>query len=213
MGVKNIKRFGSVSAPFQLALKSPTVYLKAITNVNPAWGKRLASIHIKESSIAGRLWAGAVAVANACRISEVLRIRACNIQPNGMAWVEGSKGSNARFLYLGIDPATAAEFISLPGSVAVFPGDYQHVYRACLAFGFAEMLPGHQHQTVTHAGRYRLAQQIAAQAGEVGAGQVLGHRSTTAVQYYVHPGKCKKKITKKYIQTTCQNLEDLLDLL
>lgn len=211
MSIQNIRRFGSVSAPNMVALKSPSVYIKRITKANPAWGVALATKQVKSALVGGCLWAAAVAVGNACRISEVLRITNRQVLPNGCAWALGSKGSNSRLIYLGLDPSEALELIEAKGEFAVFSWDYQHIYRACLAYGFAESLPNHEHRAVTHAGRYRVAQAVASKAGEAVAGEVLGHKSKTAIEHYTKPQNCKRNVRKKEGKEKFLNLEDLLN--
>lgn len=213
MTVENIKRFGLAPAPNRLALKSPQVYISRINKANPAWGSVVLTKALPSTRTAGALWAASVAVANGCRISEVLRILNHQVQPNGTAWTVGSKGSNSRLLYLGIDSADAVELRAAKGSFLVFPWDYQTIYRACLEYGFTEVLPNHQHRAVTHSGRYRLVQEVAKTAGEVVAGQVIGHRSKATAEYYAHPERCKQKVSKKQAQEKFLNLEDLLSFL
>lgn len=214
MGIENLKRFGSAPTPNQLALKSPLVYLKRINRVHPAWGPILFAYQKISATVAGSLWAAAVAIANGCRISEILSIRSHQVRPNGCAWVVGAKGSNSRLIYLGLDSSEAKELYSSPLSFAVFPWDYQWVYRACKQFGFVQALPNHKHQAVTHQGRYALAKEVAGAVSDEIAGQVLGHRSKNTAEYYVHPERCKQKPRAQSTQKSYKNLEDLLqDLL
>lgn len=213
MTISKIKRFGAAPAPNRLALKSPQVYINRISKANPAWGVVVSSKALPSARTAGALWAASVAVANGCRISEVLRILNHQVQPNGTAWTVGSKGSNSRLLYLGIDSADAVELRMAKGSFLVFPWDYQTVYRACLEYGFTEVLPNHQHRAVTHSGRYRLVQEVAQTAGEVVAGQVIGHRSKATAEYYAHPERCKQKVSKKQPKEKFLTLEDLLSFI
>ena len=213
MTISSIKRYGAAPAPNRLALKSPQVYINRINKANPAWGAVVLTKDLPSARTAGALWAASVAVANGCRISEVLRILNHQIQPNGTAWTIGSKGSNSRLLYLGISPEDAVELRMAKGSFLVFPWDYQTVYRACLEYGFTEVLPNHQHRAVTHSGRYRLVQEVAKTAGEVVAGQVIGHRSKATAEYYAHPERCKKKVSKKQSKEKFLSLEDLLSLI
>lgn len=213
MTISKIKRFGTAPAPNRLALKSPQVYIDRISKANPAWGVVVSSKALPSARTAGALWAASVAVANGCRISEVLRILNHQVQPNGTAWTVGSKGSNSRLLYLGIDPADAVELRMAKGSFLVFPWDYQTIYRACLEYGFTEVLPNHQHRAVTHSGRYRLVQEVAQTAGEVVAGQVIGHRSKATAEYYAHPERCKQKVSKKQPKEKFLTLEDLLSFI
>lgn len=213
MTISKIKRFGVAPAPNRLALKSPQVYIDRISKANPAWGVVVSSKALPSARTAGALWAASVAVANGCRISEVLRILNHQVQPNGTAWTVGSKGSNSRLLYLGIDPADAVELRMAKGSFLVFPWDYQTIYRACLEYGFTEVLPNHQHRAVTHSGRYRLVQEVAQTAGEVVAGQVIGHRSKATAEYYAHPERCKQKVSKKQPKEKFLTLEDLISFI
>ena len=213
MTIGSIKRYGVAPAPNRLALKSPQVYIERINKANPAWGAVVLTKELPSARTAGALWAASVAVANGCRISEVLRILNHQIQPNGTAWAVGSKGSNSRLLYLGISPEDAIELRMAKGSFLVFPWDYQTIYRACLEYGFTEVLPNHQHRAVTHSGRYRLVQEVAKTAGEVVAGQVIGHRSKATAEYYAHPERCKQKVSKKQPKEKFLSLEDLLSLI
>lgn len=213
MTISNIKRYGVAPTPNKLALKSPQVYIERMNKVNPAWGAVVLTKELPSARTAGALWAASVAVANGCRISEVLRILNHQVQPNGTAWTVGSKGSNSRLLYLGIDPSDAVELRMAKGSFLVFPWDYQTVYRACLEYGFTEILPNHQHRAVTHSGRYRLVQEVAKTAGEVVAGQIIGHRSKATAEYYAHPERCKKKVSKKQPKEKFLTLEDLLSFI
>ena len=171
------------------------------------------SKQVTSSLIGCSLWAGAVAVANACRISEVLSITNFQVQPNGMAWTVGSKGSNSRLIYLGLLSSEAEELRSVNVAFKLFPWGYQHVYRACLAYGFAGSLPCHKHRVITHAGRYRLAQEIAQASREAVAGEVLGHKSKTAIEYYIKPQNCKQKVSDKQAKRKSQTLEEFLYLL
>lgn len=202
----------SAIAPLQLSLKSPPDYLQAISKVNPAWGIILERVERLSSLEACALWAGAVAVANGCRISEVLRLKICHLQPNGQAWTPGSKGSCARLLFLGLSLEQVREFYSLPRKLDLFPVPYISVWRACIKHGFADRLPGHKHLAVTHAGRYKLAQAIALEASEEVAGEVIGHRSKNSIQYYVHPQGFKMIVSKKQAKDKLQEAYNLLDL-
>ena len=184
MPIENIKRYGSVATPNRLALKSPSVYLARINNVNPSWGMVLRSKQLNSTLIGCCLWAAAVTVANACRVSEILSITNDRVQPNGMAWTFGAKGSNGRLVYLGLTPAEASELRNAKGVFKVFPWGYQHVYRACLAYGFSSVLPNHKHKIITHAGRYRMVQEIAEKACEYVKGNVY-HRSDVGTEALV----------------------------
>lgn len=181
---KNTLHPRSVTAPSPLALKSPQLYLQIIKCVNPEWGEKLQNVLLKGATLWCALAAAAVAVGNACRISEVLGLEAQHLLPNGNVIILGSKGSNARIIWPGFTLDTATYLRGLPPHTPLFPVRYQDVWRACVTHGLAVQEPGHEHRTVTHTGRYRVAQQIAAIAGDAKAGEALGHKSKRAVTYY-----------------------------
>lgn len=211
MSIVNIRK-QSVSAPFIVGLKSPPDYLSNITKANPEWGAVLQSVEHISATDSCALWAGAVAVGNGCRISEVLRLRNAQVQPNGLAWVEGSKGSRGRLLYLGLSPEEALKTANSPAKLPVFPVSYMQVWRACIKYGFASKIQGHKHLAVTHAGRYRLAQEIAKGSTEELAGEVLGHKSKNTIQYYVHPQGFKMLVSKKKEKDKLTEAYKILDL-
>lgn len=197
MPLQTIKRFATVPAGLQLALKSPGDYIELINKVNPAWGMKLKSNALVGSLAWCALWAGAVTVANACRISETLRVCVGHVLPNGMAWATGSKGSNARMLYLGLSPEQVIRLKELSPTLNVFPDDYLKVYRATIQAGFALKLPNHKHLAVTHAGRYELVKQVSRETSAEVAGELLGHRNRASVEFYANPQNIKPKVRKK----------------
>lgn len=212
MAIKQLRKL-SVTIPYQVGLKSPPEYLELTYRANPTWGCVMDKAQHITATEACCLWAGAVAVGNGCRISEVLRIRAGAVQPNGMAYTQGSKGSRGRLLYLGLTPAQALEFQNAPAKMALFQVEYIQVWRTCVKYGLAERIAGHKHLAVTHAGRYTLAQKVAGQAGEELAGEILGHKSANTIQYYIDPQGCKKIVSKKQAISKEQKLYNLVDLL
>lgn len=211
MSIVNIRK-QSVSAPFIVGLKSPLEYLSHTTKANPEWGTALESAEHISATEACALWAGAVAVGNGCRISEVLRLRNGQVQPNGLAWVAGSKGSRGRLLFLGLCPEDARQIANSPAKAPLFPVSYIQVWRACVKYGFASKIQGHKHLAVTHAGRYKLAQTIASNASEELAGEVLGHKSKNTIQYYVHPQGFKMLVSKKKEKDKVLEAYKILDL-
>ena len=211
MSIVNIRK-QSVSSPFIVGLKSPLEYLASTKKANPEWGPVLESAEHISTTEACALWAASVAVGNGCRISEVLRLRNAQVQPNGLAWVAGSKGSRGRLLFLGLSPEQAQQIANSPAKGQLFPISYIQVWRACVKFGFASKIQGHKHLAVTHAGRYRLAQEIAKGSTEELAGEVLGHKSKNTIQYYVHPQGFKMLVSKKQAKDKLAEAYKILDL-
>lgn len=184
------KSLKSKPAPFPLAPKSPQEYLETITKVCPQWGAVLATRAIKASRTLRALWAAAVAVGNGCRISEVLGIRCSDLMPNGCAVIVGSKGSNARTIFTGLCMEQVIRVQSACTHWLLFGVSYREVWQAVVANRLAVQEPGHEHRSVTHTGRYDLAQKVAAEHGAEVAGQVLGHKSKNSVNYYIFPEAC-----------------------
>lgn len=182
-----------VPAPLPPALKSTQQYVEAILKVNPAWSGRLPRPQAIGLRAWSALWAAAVAVGNACRISEVLGIVGRDLLANGCAIIVGSKGSNARMIWTGIDPQTASDLHALSPLRPLFGVTYKEVWGVCVAYGLAVQELGHSNKSVTHAGRYTVAQKISAEHGEAVAGQVLGHKSRNAIEYYVSPQACAQR--------------------
>lgn len=180
----NSKRTNSVTAPSPVALKSPQVYLQIINKVNPAWGEKLKSVPQTNASRWCALAAAAVAVGNAARISEVLRIQICHLMPNGTALLIGAKGSNCRTIWTGLYTEIVEQFKQLPQKAQLFPVRYIDCWRACVALGLVIQEPGHVHRSVTHAGRYGFVQRMASVVGAEVAGNAMGHKSQTASMNY-----------------------------
>lgn len=189
----NKKSQKQIPTPLPPALKSTQQYVEAILKVNPAWAGRLPRPQAIGLRAWAALWAAAVAVGNACRISEVLRIVGRDLIQNGCAVILGSKGSNARMIWTGLDPQTASDLHALSPLRPVFGVTYREVWGVCVGWGFVVQELGHINNSVTHAGRYQIAQDVARAYGQVVAGQVLGHKSETAVEHYIFPQDCAKR--------------------
>lgn len=197
----NKKSQKQIPAPLPPALKSTQQYVEAILKVNPAWAGRLPRPQAMGLRAWAALWAAAVAVGNACRISEVLGILCRDLLANGCAVIVGSKGSNARMIYTGLDTAIASLLWGDWPRRPLFGVTYREVWGVCVAHGLAVQEPGHLNNSVTHAGRYQVAQKVAEAHGQAVAGQVLGHKSKTAVEHYVFPQDCaKRRAVQKRIQ-------------
>lgn len=187
---KDIKKQRSVAAPNRVCLKSPQFYLELITRIHPVWGKTLSGKHITQTRTWVALWAAAVAVANACRISEVLQILGRQMLPNGMAVAVGAKGSSARMIYTGLLASESEYLRTICATRPVFCVGYHEVWAAVAGNGLAVQEVGHERRSVTHSGRYMVVQAMAPVLGEEVAGEAIGHKSSRSARYYAHPEQC-----------------------
>ena len=178
MGIQNIKR--AVPAPHILAVKSSKFYLELIKKLVPAWGPVLEKKNITIPHAWVCLWAAAVAVGNACRISEVLRTKGRNILANGHAVVAGSKGSSARMIDTGLQAQVADTFRTKCPTRNLFEVQYREVWRQVIYCGLAVQEPAHTNRTVTHQGRYRLVQEMEGAVGLASRRPSRSHSRTTA---------------------------------
>jgi len=130
----------------------------------------------------------AVLKAGGYRISEVLSLRFADVLPGDRVLVRAAKRGSASLCTI---PGISLLTVSLPPDLRQFPifgCGYTAVYRAMLRRGYAVQPEGHQNRSVTHTPRRQLAQQVAAMATPLVAGQVLNHTSTTAINYYLEKG-------------------------
>lgn len=194
--LKSIRK-SSVSSPSTLAVKSPQDYLVLITKVYPAWASKLPSPTVTNRTLFVCLAAAAVTMGNGSRINETLGLCVKHLMPNGCAVIMGSKGSNARVIYTGFSPEQVSQLQTLPGNVPLFPVCYKQVWHACVTNGLFVRELGHVNNSVTHAGRYAMAQRIANVAGESVAGQAIGHRSKNAIRNYTDTKTAQRERGKR----------------
>lgn len=183
----------SVITPTPVALKSPQFYLQIIKRILPAWGTKLNNVPLKGASLWCALAASAVAIGNACRIGEILAIKCGNLLRNGNVLIQSEKGGSVRMIWAGLSPDESDQLQQLPYMVPVFPVKYIDCWRAVKLMQLDETIPGHEHKSVTHTGRYAVARKAAELVGAERAGEALGHKSKRAVTYYLDPSMAKKE--------------------
>lgn len=209
MGIQNIKR--AVPAPHMLAVKSSKFYLELIKKLVPAWGPALEKKNITIPHAWVCLWAAAVAVGNACRISEVLRVKGCNILANGHAVVTGSKGSSARMIDTGLQAQVADTFRTKHPTRCLFEVQYREVWRQVIYCGLAVQEPAHTNRTVTHQGRYRLVQEMQGAVGLKAAGEAIGHKSARSTAYYANTPEAQRDRKCQKLKNTPSRKQSLVD--
>lgn len=118
------------------------------------------------------------------RVSEVLEIRAMDIDQQGGVLVKGKKGSNSRYFF---DSSCAYDLLRLKACEGdPFEGiDRFRVYRRLKYYGIGRKMKGRVRESVTHLGRHLRAEKLR----QIGAeGQVisseLGHKNKKNERHY-----------------------------
>lgn len=126
-----------------------------------------------------------IAIANGCRIGEILALNWSNVLPNGMAFVSGEKGSNARMIFTGLLPSQVVFGKAKAGNTKVFPQSYQQVYHYAVMAGLSKKLSNRKNRSVTHTGRYNIVSSAANSLGLQAAKEIIGHKSKKSTLCYL----------------------------
>jgi len=121
---------------------------------------------------------------NGLRISEVLALEKRHVTKTGFVIVPAKKGSQARGFQLPLNVANVIRNSDGSKASRLFPVKYAWVRRALLENGVCVLLPGYLNKRVTHAGRHCIADS-AIEAEEMAlTGEILGHKTKGASQWY-----------------------------
>jgi hypothetical protein len=124
-----------------------------------------------------------VIISNGIRASEYLNATAEQVLPADRLVCFGAKRSGSFILHLpGLSSQIEPFRLASPG-IGVSGVSYRQLYRACCKVGIALLVDGHRNLARTHAGRYRLVQQVLRYGTRV-ASDVLHHRSGASLSYY-----------------------------
>jgi len=126
------------------------------------------------------------------RVSEVLSISFSDILPSGHFYLKGSKGSKNRVYFC---TATSSYFSKCAQSgCEPFSGYNRYfIYRTYKKFGINFQFQGSKKQSVTHAFRHAVANEIYNNSKDMETvGDFLRHKSKNSTKYYVD-GKKEKK--------------------
>ena len=199
MNIKNIKsQLNRSYFPLNQSLsKKPSdTYFRNIASV-PEMKHILNSFYELNTRDQYLLNIGAVCKLNGCRINEILSLEWCQTLPSGLAFIKGSKGSNSKMIYLGLTPQEReAMFPSNPRTL-IYHASYIEVYKCLVKYNCFTYEEGHINRSVTHSGRYTLAQRVRGVLGQEAASQVLGHKSKTAIENYLGKVDLKKERERK----------------
>lgn len=130
-----------------------------------------------------------IAIANGCRIGEILALNWSNVLPNGMAFVSGEKGSNARMIFTGLLPTQVVIGKAKAGNTKVFPQSYQQVYHYAVMAGLSKKLSNRKNRSVTHTGRYNIVSSVTNSLGLQAAKEIIGHKSKKSTLCYLGNAK------------------------
>ena len=140
---------------------------------------------------------GAVCKLNGCRINEILSLEWCQTLPSGLAFIKASKGSNSKMIYLGLTPQEREEQFPSNPRTLIYHASYIEVYKCLVKYNCFTYEQGHLNRSVTHSGRYTLAERVRGVLGQEAASQVLGHKSKTAIDNYLGKVDLKKERERK----------------
>lgn len=200
MNIKNIKpKLNSSYSPLNLpASKKPSdTYYRNIASV-PNMKHVLNSFYELSARDQYLLNIGAVCKLNGCRINEILSLEWCQTLPSGLAFIRASKGSNSKMIYLGLTPQDREELFPSNPRTLIYHASYIEVYKCLVKYNCFTYEQGHLNRSVTHSGRYTLAERVRGVLGQEAASQVLGHKSKTAIDNYLGKVDLKKERERKY---------------
>lgn len=132
-----------------------------------------------------------ICISNGMRIGEVLSLRFSDCVAPGIYAVKALKGGRA---FLVAVPITAAEQQAQQATGRdrfIFQCTYQQVYRAAIKAGVRVHIAGRRNASVTHTGRYRIAQKLAERGDLAKVSDVLRHQSAATKEYYLRKGTKK----------------------
>lgn len=199
MNIKNIKTKlnSSYSLLNQSLSKKPSdTYYRNIASV-PSMKHILNSFYDLSARDQYLLNIGAVCKLNACRINEILSLEWCQTLPSGLAFIKASKGSNSKMIYLGLTPQDREDLFPSNPRTLIYHASYIEVYKCLVKYNCFTYEQGHLNRSVTHSGRYTLAERIRGVLGKEAASQVLGHKSKTAIENYLGEVDLKKERERK----------------
>lgn len=200
MNIKNIKQnltrsYSLLNHP--LSKKPSDTYYRNIASV-PEMKHVLNNFYTLSARDQYLLNIGAVCKLNGCRIGEILSLEWCQTLPSGLAFIKGSKGSNSKMVYLGLTPQDREELFPSNPRMLIYNASYIEVYKCLVKYNCFSYEQGHLNRSVTHSGRYTLAEKVRGVLGQEAASQVLGHKGKTAIDNYLGKVDLKKERERKY---------------
>lgn len=130
-------------------------------------------------------------VSNGMRIGEVLSLRFRDCVAQGIYAAKASKGGRAFLVAVPITAEEQARQAATDPARLIFTCTYQQVYRAAIKAGARVHFAGRLNASVTHTGRYRIAQKLEEQGDLFKVSDVLRHKNPRTKAYYLKKGTKK----------------------
>jgi integrase len=120
-----------------------------------------------------------------CRVSEVLSLTTKNIIEPDRVLCVGAKRGHSYIIFLPGLSKQVSNIENQGAPVLLFPVSYIKCYRSCIRAGLRLDLPGAANKKVTHAGRYLVKELASAGFTDRQLSDVLHHRSSSSLSYYL----------------------------
>lgn len=119
-----------------------------------------------------------------CRVSEIIRLRKCDISPSFLVHIRASKGSNNLIVPVQPWAGLGLNYDALPDDLfANFSRHY--IYRQLKQLGIYELFEAHKNNSVTHLFRHLLAKESMNYFKDRAAtSKNLGHKNPDNLKYY-----------------------------
>ena len=120
------------------------------------------------------------------RVNEVLSLTVREVLTGSRVYIKPSKGSGTRILYLPTLSEQLEDFSPLTPETRLFPFTYSQIYRLSLKLGIGERLKYHKNNTVTHLGRFFLADEISLSCVNLEQLNIFNHTKKTNINFYLN---------------------------
>lgn len=127
-------------------------------------------------------------ILNGARIGELLRLTAADVIGHDVVLVHGEKHSRDYTITLPGLSAQLKAYAKFGPKTPLFPFKYKQVYDTCVRIGLGAKMGQNSNTTRTHLGRYKQAQGVVSKKGLTSGSDVLRHRSSKTIQYYLKEG-------------------------
>lgn len=188
------------NAPLLVASGCPWDYLPLVNALWPSVLVRFSTACPQPRNPSVALCAGVICVVNGLRVSEVLGLEKRHVTKTGLVIVPARKGSQARSFQLPLDVADVIRNSDGSRESKLFPVKYSWVRKALIDNGVGVLLPGYMNRRITHAGRHCIADSVIEAEENALTGEILGHRTKGAAQWYNKEVDLAKDRERKRVQ-------------